>query len=62
MKLNVVPSEPPQVMHGHFPRLSARIMIYSLQLLWMMELRHVTAFGTTTHPPQPHHPVKPEQV
>ncbi|KAH3689973.1 hypothetical protein DPMN_191127 [Dreissena polymorpha] len=37
-------------------------MIYSLQLPWMMELRHVTAFGTTTHPPQPHHPVKPEQM
>ncbi|KAH3780499.1 hypothetical protein DPMN_158315 [Dreissena polymorpha] len=37
-------------------------MIYSLQLPWMMELRHVTAFGTTTHPHQPHHPVKPEQV
>jgi hypothetical protein len=26
----------------------------------MMELKHVRAFGTTPHPPQPHHPVRLE--
>ncbi|KAH3808775.1 hypothetical protein DPMN_036407 [Dreissena polymorpha] len=47
-------------MHGHFPRWSARNILYSLQLHQMMELKHVRAFGTTPHPPQPHHLAKPE--